>query len=92
MAELNQSDASFNSGMITVQERFAEAVYRIKTNYGVKQNDIARAMGISPPQLTALKKGTKNFPTVPQVAALHKTYGISAEWLINGIGEIFILN
>lgn len=77
---------------MTVQERFAEAVHRIKTRYKVNQNDIARAMGISPQQLTALKKGTKNFPTIPQVAALHKTYKVSADWLINGIGDIFTLN
>lgn len=55
---------------------------------GMKKKELAEALSISPFYISKLCKGTRTLSK--QTAALiEEKYGVRAEWLLNGIGEMY---
>lgn len=54
---------------------------------GLKQKDLAAAIGIKPPSLSELESGESKAPSGPVLTALCTALGTNAEWLLTGRGD-----
>ena len=54
---------------------------------GMKQKDLAKAVGIAAPSLSELETGQSKEPSGPVLAALCRTLHTNSEWLLTGTGD-----
>lgn len=70
-----------------INSRAAEAIYRVMDLRNISQNAFSDAIGCSPSKLTEILKGRMSIQ-LDMLATLCEDYGISAEWLLTGNGDM----
>lgn len=58
----------------------------------VKQVDFAKTLGISANYANLLAKGKKDTISFTLAKLIEETYGFSAQWLINGVGDSRVIS
>ena len=69
-------------------KRIAQARKEIENANGIKRNDFAESLGISPRTLTNYEKGHKG-PDAEFLMLLCDLYNINLRWLLHGLDDMF---
>lgn len=55
----------------------------------LKQIDLAEELGVKPATISGMLSG-KSLPTVPQMIYIAEKYNVDLNWLLRGIGEMYL--
>ena len=67
--------------------RIGERIRALRLARGLKQKDLARSIGISPPSLSELETGESKEPSGKVLAALCRVLKTNPDWLLTGAGD-----
>ena len=68
---------------------FGERFRKVRDELGLKQQDIAKSLGVSQSYISGIEKGNKN-PSETFVELLCCKFNINKMWLLNGEGPMFL--
>jgi len=69
-------------------ETIAERIVKLRTAYGLSQNQFALRAGLTRIGIRNLEESKALKPQFETVAAISNTYGTTPEWITNGVGEM----
>lgn len=65
-------------------------VKMVREALGMTGKDFARSLNIAAPYLSQIERGNKNNPGVAIFSKIAKVHNVSLDYLVSGIGEMFI--
>ena len=57
---------------------------------GLQQNEMAKAVGLTPGYLSEIENGHKNNPGIATFYKISRHYNVSLDYLVHGIGDMFL--
>ncbi len=70
-------------------DTLATRLNRMIKQLGLRKNEFAKIMGVSPAYISMLTNGKKTNPSIRFIESLQRNFGANPAWLLEGKGNMF---
>ncbi|MEZ0610474.1 helix-turn-helix domain-containing protein [Fibrella sp. WM1] len=75
-----------------VSSNLADRLKRLRKSLGISAAEMADKTNISLPTIRKIEQGSQDNPTIQFVNSLKQAFGVNANWLVDGTGDMFETN